>query len=31
MAATIRESTRTVDELSRAAESLNALVARFKV
>jgi methyl-accepting chemotaxis protein len=31
MAATIRETTRTVDELSRLAESLNSLVSRFKV
>jgi methyl-accepting chemotaxis protein len=31
MAATIRETSRTVDYLSKAAESLNALVARFKV
>jgi len=31
MAATIRSTTGTVDELSRAAEGLNALVSRFKV
>jgi len=31
MAATIRETTRTVDDLSRAAENLSALVSRFKV
>jgi methyl-accepting chemotaxis protein len=31
MAATIRETTRTVNELSRLAENLNALVSRFKV
>jgi methyl-accepting chemotaxis protein len=31
MAATIRETTRTVGELSSLAESLNSLVARFKV
>jgi methyl-accepting chemotaxis protein len=31
MAATIRETTRTVDELSALAENLNQLVARFKV
>jgi len=31
MAATIRNTTRTVDDLSRAAENLNTLVSRFKV
>jgi methyl-accepting chemotaxis protein len=31
MAATIRETTRTVDDLSHAAENLSALVSRFKV
>ena len=31
MAATIRTTTRTVDDLSRAAESLDTLVSRFKV
>jgi len=31
MAATIRETTRTVDELSKMAESLNSLVSRFKI
>jgi methyl-accepting chemotaxis protein len=31
MAATIRETSRAVDDLSKAAESLNALVSRFKV
>ena len=31
MAATIRETTRTVDQLTSQAESLNALVTRFKV
>ena len=31
MAATIRETTRTVDDLSHAAENLNALVTRFRV
>jgi methyl-accepting chemotaxis protein len=31
MAATIKETTRTVDELSHLAEQLSALVARFKV
>jgi methyl-accepting chemotaxis protein len=31
MAATIRETSRTVDDLTRAAEQLDALVARFKV
>jgi len=31
MAATIRETTRTVDDLSQLAERLNSLVARFKV
>ena len=31
MAATIRSTTKTVDDLSRTAESLNALVSRFKV
>jgi methyl-accepting chemotaxis protein len=31
MAANIRETTQTVQELSRLAENLNALVARFKV
>jgi len=30
MAATIKESTRTVDELSQLAEQLNRIVARFK-
>jgi len=31
MAATLRETTRTVNELSTLAESLNHLVSRFKV
>ena len=31
MAATIRETTRTVNELSNLAENLNSLVSRFKV
>jgi methyl-accepting chemotaxis protein len=31
MAATIRETTRTVDDLSLQAEKLNALVSRFRV
>ena len=31
MAATIRETTRTVNELSNLAENLNNLVSRFKV
>ena len=31
MAATLRETTRTVDELSHLAESLNSLVSRFKI
>jgi len=30
MAATIKESTRTVDELSHLAEQLNSIVARFR-
>jgi len=31
MAATLRETTRTVDELSHLAETLNGLVSRFKI